>query len=107
MKKNESSFVSFLKNNLFATVLFAGVIVLMVIGFEQTAEKRRVQSIQSANESIMRAIVTCYAIEGSYPESYEYIKENYGVYINENKLSVFYSVFGSNIMPSVRIIEKE
>lgn len=95
-----------MKSNLFAIALFVGIAVFMVIGFRETAEKRRVQSIQSASDSILRAIVTCYAIEGCYPESYEYIKDNYGVYINENKLSVFYTAFGSNMMPSFRIIEK-
>ena len=106
MPKNESGFVAFLKSNFLAIVLFIGIAMMMVIGFRDTAEKRRTQSIQSATDSIMRAVVTCYAIEGSYPESYEYIKEHYGVYINEKKFSVFYSALGSNIMPGFRVIEK-
>lgn len=106
MKKNESTFVSIVKSHFLAAALFIGIAILMIVGFRETAEKRRTQSIQSAHDSILRAIVTCYAIEGRYPENYEYIKENYGVYINEKKLTVFYSALGSNIMPSFRIIEK-
>ena len=106
MKKNESGITSFLKSHLFAIALFVVIAVMMVIGFQETAAKRREQAIQSANDSILRAVVTCYAIEGCYPDCYEYIKENYNVYINENKLSVQYSVLGSNIMPNFRIIEK-
>ena len=106
MKKNENNLISIIKSNLFAVVLFLGIAVLMVVSFKDTSDKRKEQAKQSAEESILRAIVTCYAIEGSYPESYSYIKDNYGVYINENKLTVFYTVFGSNIMPDFRIIDK-
>ena len=50
-------------------------------------------------------MVSCYAIEGAYPESFDYLKENYNLYIDEDKYSVQYMVFASNIMPTVTIIE--
>lgn len=106
MRKDDNPLLAFIKNYLFTIILSVAIAVMMVVGFRETAEKRRIQSIQTASDSLMRAIVTCYAIEGCYPESYDYIKENYEICINENKLIVFYSALGSNIMPSFRIIEK-
>ncbi len=54
----------------------------------------------------MRAVISCYATEGSYPESYEYLQKNYGVSINEDKYAVFYEAFASNMMPDITIIER-
>ena len=41
-------------------------------------------------ESIRRAAVACYAAEGIYPPNVEYLKNHYGIQIDENKYAVFY-----------------
>ena len=41
-----------------------------------------------------------------YPPDYEYLKDNYGIRVDEEKYAVFYSVFASNMMPDVTVIEK-
>lgn len=51
-----------------------------------------------------RASVQCYAIEGRYPPSVEYLEENYAVQINRKKYNVFYDGFASNVMPEITII---
>ena len=43
----------------------------------------------------------CYAIEGRYPPSVEYLEENYAVQINRKKYNVFYDGFASNVMPEI------
>ena len=53
------------------------------------------------------ASVQCYAIEGRYPPSVEYLEENYGVQINRKKYNVFYDGFASNVMPEINIIPIE
>lgn len=47
----------------------------------------------------------CYAVEGAYPESYEYLKEHYGAMVDEENYAVFYEVFASNIMPDIAVIQ--
>lgn len=56
-----------------------------------------------------RASVQCYAIEGRYPPSVEYLEENYGVRIDRDRYNVFYNGFASNVMPEIVInpIEEE
>ena len=48
----------------------------------------------------------CYAIEGSYPESLQYLKDNYGLTYDEEKYFIDYQVLGSNILPDVTIIDR-
>ena len=58
-------------------------------------------------ESIRRAAVTCYAVEGIYPPDLAYLQEHYGIQVNEERYYVFYEVFGSNMMPDITVLERE
>ena len=68
---------------------------------------QRAQEKQSLEEAIQRDIVTCYALEGVYPESLEYLKEHYGLTYNEDRYIVNYEALGSNLMPDVTVMEKQ
>ena len=57
-------------------------------------------------ESVRRAAVTCYAVEGIYPPDLAYLEEHYGIQIDETHYAVFYEVFGSNMMPDITVVEK-
>lgn len=54
--------------------------------------------------AIEDASVECYATEGMYPPSIEYLEENYGVQIDRTKYDVFYSGFASNVAPDITIV---
>lgn len=58
-------------------------------------------------ESIRRAAVTCYAVEGIYPPNLAYLQQHYGIQIDEEQYAVFYEVFGSNMMPDITVLERE
>ena len=58
-------------------------------------------------EAVKRASVQCYAIEGRYPPSVEYLEEHYGISIDRKAYNVFYSGWASNIMPDITIIPVE
>lgn len=58
-------------------------------------------------ESIRRAAVTCYAVEGIYPPDLAYLQEHYGIQVDEKNYYVFYEVFGSNMMPDITVLERE
>ena len=65
-------------------------------------EERRLQ----LEESVRRAAVTCYAVEGIYPPDLDYLRQHYGIQVDEKHYDVFYEVFGSNIMPDITVVEK-
>ena len=54
--------------------------------------------------AIRRASVQCYAIEGRYPPSVEYLEEHYGIVVDSDKYAVFYDGFASNLMPDITVI---
>lgn len=85
---------------------FVLVLSLVLYGLQNTDGSVDASGRKSAEEAVRRAAVTCYALEGSYPESYEYLKEHYGVRVSEKRYTVHYNVFASNLMPEVTITEK-
>ena len=50
----------------------------------------------------MKAAINCYAIEGFYPADIDYLKDNYGLIIDD-RYNVFYEVQASNIMPNISV----
>ena len=55
--------------------------------------------------ALSNSITYCYATEGAYPESLEFIEKNYGLTYDENKYFIDYRVMGANIMPEFTVVE--
>ncbi len=66
----------------------------------------RAQAVMSIEKTILERAVQCYAIEGAYPESLDYLEQNYGLQINRSDYFVTYEVFATNILPEVQVLEK-
>ena len=87
----------------------AGVLVLAWfftalnrLGIEQAQEGREQLEI-----ALRRAAVACYATEGIYPPSLDYLTEQYGVQIDDKRYLVFYENFADNLMPDITVLERE
>ena len=91
-------------------ILSACVFLLIVVFFYQGIDSLSKDSLRRQKETLenalSRSITYCYAVEGSYPESLNYLKEHYGITYNEDKFFVDYRVSGANVLPDVKIIEK-
>lgn len=87
-------------------LLFSLILILFWSGFTNVSKSHEQESYAISLQSIDRAIVTCYAIEGMYPPSFAYLEENYGIRVNSEKYYVDYHVLGSNIKPVVQLIER-
>ena len=65
----------------------------------------REQQLEQAQQAVMRAVVTCYAVEGIYPPNLEYLYENYGLAVDTTRFFMDYEVFASNVLPQVTVYE--
>jgi hypothetical protein len=75
-------------------------------GIRSAGQKLLENGLETTEENLRRGAVACYALEGSYPESLEYLEEHYGVTVDESRYTVYYSVFASNIMPDITVAIK-
>jgi hypothetical protein len=88
---------------LWTALFFLVILAVTLAGLANAGRAVRASGLRAAEEAVRRAAVTCYAIEGAYPESYEYLKEHYGVRVDERLYAVHYSVFASNVMPDIAV----
>lgn len=100
-----------MKNRTFTMIFSAALFIMLIVWFavsvsNMDSSAKEKQSASAENE-IINAAVLCYSIEGEYPPSFEYLKENYDIKINEKKYIVSYDYFGANIRPTVTVIERQ
>lgn len=92
-------------------LLTAALLILTVAllsGYLATLEAETARrQVAQLEESIVRACVTCFAVEGRYPPSLSYVEENYGVIVDGARCTVYFSFFADNVMPTVRVYAKE
>ena len=87
-------------------ILFTAAMTGMVIfGLRQVEASSRAEGLRILEESIYRAVAKCYAVEGSYPDTIEYVESQYSVHIDRTKYVVHYEIFASNILPEITVIE--
>ena len=87
----------------------AAALVLLVFAtaLESLDSGRSAENLRQLEEALRRGCVACYAAEGVYPPDLEYLKENYGVQVDETRYTAYYSVFASNLMPDITVLERE
>ncbi|MBC8571369.1 hypothetical protein H8709_11130 [Oscillospiraceae bacterium NSJ-54] len=85
--------------------LFAALLGLFFWGLQGVSQSAGQEALRSTEESIRRAAVHCYAVEGAYPQSLSYLKEHYGVQVSDDYI-VHYESFASNLMPDISVYPK-
>ena len=60
---------------------------------------------QFVTDAVHNAALTCYAVEGAYPDNLEYLRKHYGLAYDESRYMVTYSAFASNLLPEIYVTE--
>ena len=88
--------------------LLAGLVLWVVLtSIGNLSGGSRQEEKQQLELALRRAAVSCYASEGWYPPSLDYIVSHYGIRIDETHFKVFYDVFAENIMPDIDVVIRE
>ena len=101
-KKEKISITSYLP--VFIMILVLGAFVLFSNSMVNTNTEREKEILKNA---IDRSVTQCYALEGIYPGSLEYLEENYGLIYNKDQFFVDYQYIGGNLRPDITIIERD
>lgn len=103
MKQLKNSW-NMVKGYVASVVVFGIVIGVFLNGVLSVSGRMDKEGTETLRSAIARACVQCYAIEGRYPPSVQYLEENYGIRIDRDRFYVFYEGFASNIMPDITVI---
>ncbi|MBR5090154.1 MAG: hypothetical protein IK093_12070 [Ruminiclostridium sp.] len=88
-------------------VLFIAVMVWFLVGLERTRVSTDDQRLRNVRQSVVNGAVLCYSVEGVYPESLDYLKENYGLEYDENRYLVHYKYVSADIRPSIMVYDND
>ena len=87
-------------------VLAALILVFFFTALGNLESGHKKEGKEQLEAAIRRSAVACYAAEGIYPPDLDYLKEHYGIQIDESKYTVMYEVFAENLMPDITVLEK-
>lgn len=90
---------------LLAPLVFLAAVLWLVTAVSGLVSGRDEEALRQLEESLRRSAVACYAAEGLYPPDLAYLEEHYGVQIDEERFTVYYDVFASNMIPDITVLE--
>lgn len=85
---------------------FIVLFVLFLQGIGSVSESTLSKQQESLETALERSISQCYAVEGSYPPSLEYLEQHYGLLYDEDSFFIDYEYYGSNLLPEVTVLRR-
>ena len=97
------------KNKPYGFLLYIAVFLLVIVLFcfaaDSIASGTSDEQMDYLENAVRRKAVYCYSVEGAYPESVEYIEQNYGLSYDKDSFYIGYRLQASNLMPDITVID--
>ena len=91
----------------FVSMFFVlGFLIFFIVGVNTVDDTTSNEQAKSLETAVRRSVAQCYAVEGTYPPSLEYLEEHYGLLYDTDSFYIDYTAIGSNIMPDITILPK-
>lgn len=84
--------------------ILALAIFLQAISHLET--RNTLEDKKQLEDTLSKAVVACYSIEGAYPPSIDYLVEVFGIHYNTDRYIVQYVYYGSNILPDITVLDR-
>ena len=62
------------------------------------------EQLRHVEEAVRRACVACYASEGVYPPDLQYLRDRYGLQLDESQYVIHYMAIAQNLMPDITVL---
>ena len=104
--KKENKSASVLKTFCIALGVLVLVFTVTITAISSVQSSRKAENAEIIETGVRRAAMECYANEGFFPESIDYLIENYHLYTDTDHCIIHYIAISSNIMPERKVIAK-
>jgi hypothetical protein len=84
-------------------LLVCAVMVVIVLLLSSTDQMTQSEQTRALSRTLHNAAISCYAIEGRYPDTLEKMVRDYGIVLDESKYLIHYDVFADNLMPIIMV----
>lgn len=99
--------LSFWLPTLLGIALFAAATAWVSRNVGEAAAAADREGLRQVETAVRQAAVSCYSMDGAYPASYEDLKRRGGIAVDEERYTVFYEIFASNIMPEITVVRRK
>ena len=93
------------------TIIVLAIIAVILFGVVIVTDKLNNAYVKSDAAAVEKTIkeyaVQCYALEGSYPESLDYLTENYTLSLDKKKFVYHYNYIGANMIPEITVFPND
>ena len=86
---------------------FLILFLLFLQGIHSVNDSTLRKQQESLETALQRSVAQCYAVEGCYPPSLEYLEEHYGIVYDKSVFLVDYEYYGSNLIPDITVLRKQ
>ncbi len=94
------------RKDVMAILIFVALIIAFVLLINSITGKGNGREMEIVRDAVKNAALTCYAVEGMYPDDLEYLREHYNLAYNEDRYIVYYEPLASNVIPSIKVVER-
>ena len=94
-----------LLRGLLLPVIVVAALLWFATAVDSLNSGRSEEDLRQLEESLRRGCVACFAAEGVYPPSVDYLKDRYGLQVDEERYTVHYYAFAENLMPDITVLE--
>lgn len=85
-------------------LLFAVLIALAAVwGLSSISDQVDDNQLEFMENAIRRSAIQCYALEGRFPETVEYLEENYSLALDKKRFIIDYDYIAGNIIPQINV----
>ncbi len=90
---------------IFVPLIITAVMITFISSVSDVEHLHSDKGKEELENSIRKASAACFAAEGIYPPDIDYLKEYYGVRIDDKRFIVKYNAFASNLMPDITVLD--
>ncbi|EHL16379.1 hypothetical protein HMPREF9630_00307 [Peptoanaerobacter stomatis] len=94
------------KIGLLLAIIVIGYISMYISSIDKFWENGQEDTNTAIEDAIRKSALECYALEGSFPPSVDYLKKNYGLIVNEDAYFYHYQVTASNMIPDIKVVKR-
>ena len=94
------------RKDIIKILAIVAVLVLAVLLVNRIDTAHETAETDIVRDAVKNAAITCYAVEGAYPDNISYLRENYRLAYDEDRYLVTYEAFASNMIPDIFVTER-
>ena len=87
-------------------ILILALIIVSITVFNRVGSVHDREEASIVRDAVRQAAITCYAVEGAYPDDVEYLREHYQLAYDQDRYAVTLEGFASNLIPDIYIEDR-